>query len=339
MIKYIPFLRGKTGEFVALQNLDEEVLDVICPLIQFLPDTNQKRAGNYLQKISSELINAWNFDGNLIYFDTNYLKDMHFIADLMRVLTDNGINLIPVIQPSSPEEYLNIVRDNHRDNGIGVRIQVGSYRPTDLISMLENVLNKFDIEISDIDLIIDLQYIDNEANIDRYKRTFFRFYNALPNPLSVRRIILSSGSFPVDVNEFRVNTISRITRIEESLWRAVRHDIGKAPLVYGDYGNIHPIYNPEAKAFPGSCTLKYTSDQDFYIFRGVKANKVEEGFEQYHTKSKELIRSAIYDGRDFSWGDEQIYKCAKHEITSGNAGSWVKYTLNHHFLKVIKMLG
>ncbi|HUX56071.1 MAG TPA: hypothetical protein VMV77_03805 [Bacteroidales bacterium] len=86
MIKYIPILRGKPGEFTALQNLEGKSLDEICPLIQFLPDSNPNRVGNYLDKISLELANAWNFEGNLIYFDTSYLQDVHFISELISLI-------------------------------------------------------------------------------------------------------------------------------------------------------------------------------------------------------------------------------------------------------------
>lgn len=337
MIKYVPILRGKPGEFTALQNLEEKALNEICPLIQFIPDSNPKRVGNYLDKISLELVNAWNFDGNLIYFDTSYLQDAHFISDIIRKMEENEINFIPVIHPNSTQEYLDFIRDRN-SNGLCIRVQTPVYRHKDLLTTIDTTCERFDTEESEIDLLIDLQYIDNEDNLANYRRTFFRFYNSLTRPTRYRRIILGAGSFPVDVNRFKVNRISRIPRIEANLWNIVKHDFIYAPLIYGDYGNIHPIYNPMGKAYEGSCTIKYTSDTEFYIFRGMKASKVEEGSTQYHKKSKELISCPAYDGKDFSWGDEYIYKCANHDITPGNAGTWVKYTLNHHFMKILDLL-
>jgi hypothetical protein len=286
-----------------------------------------------------ELANAWNFEGNLIYFDTSYLQDVNFIAELIRKMEENEINFIPVIHPNSTEGYLDLIRDGNNNNGLCIRIKTSINRPVDLITTINTTVEEFDIEKSKIDLLIDLQYIDNEEKLAQYKRTFFSFYNSLTSSKSFRRIILSAGSFPVDVNRFKVNRISRIPRIEESLWNIIKHDLGDTPLNYGDYGNIHPIYNPLSKAYEGSCTIKYTSDREFYIFRGKKASNSEEGSGQYHKKSKELISCHFYDGKDFSWGDEHIFKCANREITSGNAGTWVKYTLNHHFMKILNLLG
>ncbi len=338
MIKYVPILRGKVGEFTALQNLVGNAINEICPLIQFLPDSNPDRVGNYLDKISLELANAWNFEGNLIYFDTSYLQDILFIAELIRKMKENEINFIPVIHPNSAEGYLDLIRNGNNNKGLCIRINTTVNRPEDLISTIDSTLEEFDTKESEIDLLIDLQYIDNEDNISHYKKTFLRFYNSLHRPKSFRRLIISAGSFPTDVNGVKVNTISRIPRIEGSLWEAVIHDLADASLIYGDYGNIHPLYNPMSKAYEGSCTIKYTSDSEFFIFRGKKASNSEEGSGQYHRKSKELINCLAYDGKDFSWGDEHIYKCANHDVSSGNAGTWVKYTLNHHFMKILDLL-
>ncbi|HUX56072.1 MAG TPA: hypothetical protein VMV77_03810 [Bacteroidales bacterium] len=254
-------------------------------------------------------------------------------------MEENEINFIPVIHPNSAEGYLDLLQDGNNNNGLCIRIKTPVNRPEDLITTINTTLEKFDIEESEIDLLIDLQYIDNGDSLAHHKSTFFRFYNSLPRFKSFRRIILSAGSFPIDVNRFKVNRISRIPRIEESLWNIIKRDLADAPLNYGDYGNIHPIYNPLSQAYEGSCTIKYTSDTEFYIFRGKKASNCEEGSGQYHKKSKELISCPVYDGRDFSWGDEHIYKCVNREITSGNAGTWVKYTLNHHFMKILSLLG
>jgi hypothetical protein len=337
MIKYVPILRGKPGEFSALQNLEEQVINEICPFIQFIPDTNPKRVGNYLDKLTVELANAWNFEGNLIYFDTSFLQDTPFISELIRKLEESEINFIPVIHPNSTQGYLDLIRDRN-NNGFCLRIKTPIYRPDKLIKTFDTILGKYDVKESEIDLLIDLQYIDNEDNLAHYKRTFFRYYNFLTRPKRFRRIILGAGSFPVDINRFKVNRISRIPRIEGSLWNVVKHDLADTHLTYGDYGNIHPIYNPLSKVYEGSCSIKYTSDTEFFIFRGMKASKVEEGSEQYHRKSKELISCPVYEGKDFSWGDEHIYKCANREITSGNVGTWVKYTLNHHLMKILDLL-
>jgi|WetSurMetagenome_2_1015567.scaffolds.fasta_scaffold00004_3 hypothetical protein len=337
MIKYVPILRGKPGEFTALQNLDGKALNEICPLIQFYPDSNPKRVGNYLDKLTLELTNAWNFEGNLLYFDTYFLKDTHFISELIRKLEESEINFIPVIHPDSIQEYLDLIQDRN-SNGYCLRIKTPNYRPEDLLKAIDTTLREYDLEESEIDLLIDLQYIDNEGYLAHYKKTFFRFFNSLTRPKRYRRIILSAGSFPVDINRFKVNRISRIPRIEDSLWNVLKHDLVDTNIIYGDYGSIHPLYNPLSKAYEASCSIKYTSDTEFYIFRGMRASKVKEGSEQYHRKSKELISCPVYDGKDFSWGDEQIYKCANREITSGNAGTWVKYTLNHHLMKILDLL-
>jgi hypothetical protein len=337
MLKYVPILRGKVGEFAALQNLDGNVLYEICPFIQFLPDTNKDRVGDYLTNVISKLTNAWNFDGNLMYLDVSYLDNIKFISGLANSLKGNEINIIPVIHPNSMPEYIKMIKKGFLDNGICIRIKRAYASPDKLIETIQNSMMTLDITESEIDILIDLQYVDNEDDLPIYQNTFLRLYDSIKNPRRLRRIIIGSGSFPTDVADFPVNRISQIPRIEWSLWNRIKHDLEDFPVIYADYGNIHPIYNPLIQTFEGSCSIKYTSDSVFYIFRGIKASGHIDGGGQYHQKSSELISSPIYDGIDFSWGDENIYKCANHEISSGNAGTWVKYTLNHHFMKILDL--
>jgi len=339
MIKYVPILRGKDGEFVALQNLDESVLSKICPLIQFLPDTNKKRKGDYLVKILSGLTSAWNFDGNLIYFDVSYLDELSIILNLAHGLRDFEINFIPVIHPKPSRKYLELLQNEFLGNGICIRIKREFATPDILNKIIDQCINTFQINETEIDILIDLQYIENERDLFIYQNTFSRLLESINNLDEIRRVIIGSGSFPTDVAKFRDNKISSIPRIEWSMWKRVKRELKGFPLIYADYGNVHPIYDPITTQFEGSCTIKYTSDSEFLIFRGIKASRHKEGGKQYHQKSKELIHHASYDGRDFSWGDEYIHRCANYEISSGNAGTWVKYTLNHHFMKVLTQLG
>jgi len=339
MMKYVPILRGKEGEFTALQNLDGRFVNETCPLIQFLPDTNKKRKGDYLVKITSGLTRAWNFDGNLIYFDVSYLRNTSFIKNLLNALRDNEINLIPVVHPNSNHRYKELIQNGFLDNGLCIRTKKAYATPHNLNTSISGSMKEFNIKESEIDLLIDLQYIDNPDDIPIYQNTFFHLFDSIKNPQSFRRIIIGSGSFPADVYNFPVNKVSSKPRIEWILWGRIRNELKDFPLVYSDYGNIHPIYDPLAQVYEGSCSIKYTSKSDFYIFRGIKASAHIDGGGQYHQKSRELIENSVYDGRDFSWGDEHIYKCANYEISSGNVGTWVKYTLNHHFMKILDLLG
>lgn len=339
MIKYVPILRGKDGEFAALQNLDEAALSQICPLVQFLPDTNINRKGDYIKKVTSNLVNAWNFDGNLMYFDVSYLADINIITNLANILKGNDINIIPVLDPNSNEKYLELIPHGFLDKGVCIRIKRACATPRTLRNTIDATLMRYNIKSSEIDLLIDLEYIDDLNDLPVFQNTFLRLFESIKNPEDYRRIIIGDGSFPIDVAAFPPDKITSIPRIEWYFWRSVNKELDGFPIIYADYGNIHPKYDPYAQAFEGSCTIKYSSDRGFHIFRGKKASGHPDGGRQYHQKSRELIDSKFYDGKDFSWGDENIFKCANEEITPGNSGTWVKYTFNHHFMKIISLLG
>jgi hypothetical protein len=43
-------------------------------------------------------------------------------------------------------------------------------------------------------------------------------------------------------------------------------------------------------------------------------------------------------GRDYSFGDEYIWRCAHYEAGTGNLGTWVEVDTNHHLVQTNHML-
>jgi hypothetical protein len=338
MIKYIPILRGKLGEFSALENIDEDNLYELSPLIQILPDRNLKRKGDYFKILSTKISKAWNFEGNLLFLDFKYTHDIEFIDKLLLKLSGNGLNIIPVISLASNDKYFEIIRKGYTANGLCVRLEKTHARPRKLSELLAKVSDEFEISENEIDILIDLGSITSHEDIFLYQNTFQMLYESIANRDNYRRIIISSGSFPEDVTSFKSNTITAINRFEWELWNNIKDEVNDPKLIYSDYGNIHPVFDPTIPGFPGSCSIKYTTENHFIIFRGIKASDHPEGGAQFHEKSRELISHECYDGRNFSWGDEFIYNCAHNNVTSGNLGTWVKVTLNHHLTKIVDIL-
>lgn len=93
------------------------------------------------------------------------------------------------------------------------------------------------------------------------------------------------------------------------------------------------------KAYAGSASVKYTTDDHYLIHRGILPEKHANGNGQYILHSKVLITSSLYDGVHFSWGDEKINEYAMKAVTDkpGGASTWVQIGMNRHLAKLISL--
>lgn len=107
------------------------------------------------------------------------------------------------------------------------------------------------------------------------------------------------------------------------------------------YRNKHPIYSDNG--FQGTCSLKYSTESDFVIYRGEKAQNHQEGNGQYILHAKELINNELYSGSQFSWGDQRISEIANEELQNrkrkpGSSTTWVEISQNHHITLMDSLL-
>jgi hypothetical protein len=121
------------------------------------------------------------------------------------------------------------------------------------------------------------------------------------------------------------------------LWLDVACSLPGLPIAYGDYGVIHPNFSLKAPAPNANAKIRYTSSRDHHIFRG---HSLLEGlkYKQYHGLARQVMGASIYQGRDYSYGDDYVWRCANHEATSGGLGTWVEVDMNHHVVFVAAQL-
>lgn len=330
---YYPILRAKQGELAALCELSTEVKKNISPILQIIPDTNYKRKvpKSYWTTLSNRINKLVGF--NKVLLDNFYLADDldNFIQLINSI--NNNIKIGVVVHPNSLDDYLNYVKSEFNNEAF-IRFKNEYATPRLINYMVDYVKNELEIDEKDIEIIIDYGSIEFNQ-IEVLTNSFNTIINS--RDLSqMGKIVLASGCFPKDVSEIDIDTVKRITRIELILFDRCKQ-IFKS-LAFADYANVNPDFNPFAQAFLGSCTLKYTDDNSYVIFRGAKPDFHPDGNRQYIYKCMELVEKDFYCGRDFSVGDKYIYECSQDTNGPGNAGTWVKVTQNHHFTKVVAQL-
>jgi hypothetical protein len=357
-ISYIPILKTKRAEFSALSLLDVFSKSKITPIFEIEPvpvdpdDGTADRTYNDIltdfgQKLAtaSQGISHIYLDGILIEESLIDAQDMYPITNAILQARSNGLRAIPVSSPTRTSVYLNAI-DQIVQGEICLRLTPSELANPQIIS---NYINRLNISPSNIDIVIDLRdrLDEDEWNQNQNYVLAVGLVNNLPNLNQYRSVILAAGSFPVDLSNIAVGTYSQ-SRLEWVLWQRLQNgnDLERSVL-YGDYGVQHPDYTRLATRFPSvSASIRYTGDNDFWIFRGQSANR--HGYEQYGRHCQTIIQHSEYSGPTFSVGDQdinnyaQVYQQHVNNIGAnhrfGSAEVWRKIGQNHHITKVVNQL-
>jgi hypothetical protein len=341
-MKYFPILLSKAGEFKALHELNVPVKADTSPVIKILNGS--------IGTTEANLIRDWAFAGNQILLDfscygiieTANIADIRQLFDNLRIA---GVNAVPVVQENSSLDYINLVNSlvaQHRYN-VCIRASNDGGGLNNFIASNAGVMAQLGVTIGATILLIDLGYAERH-NCNALSALAIALVNLIPTKDQWMSIVIASGSFPVDVSHLLpTNTLHRLTRFEWDIWNqinAVPHL--KGIVNYGDYGNKNPVYGGDV-GYAGSCSIKYTSVNEFLVYRGVLAREHPQGNGQYIIFSERLIHAPEYSGAGFSWGDLRIYQIA-HETVGGprskpgNARTWVEITQNHHITLLHSLL-
>lgn len=335
MKKYYPIFLSKAGELTALSNLSENVKTEITPILQVLDNT--------LGSVESFLTNKWNFENNSIFLDfslyENLEDEINQIENLFQNLVNVGIHITPVIQENSPIFYIEMVKRFAITNSLTICIRTSNESGgfINFTNRINATLDNLGFESSNISLLFDLGYAQNHNYNTLATVAILTIQTLLQSNSNWENIILSSGSFPENLNGFVRDNVYHIDRYEWQIWNLVQSEENIKKIVkYSDYGTKNPIYT-EAN-FLGTSSIKYTTVNHFVIYRGELPQNNPIGMGQYIEKASQLIQTNDYSGNDFSWGDSRIFDIVQENNRPGNAKTWVEISQNHHITLLHNLL-
>ena len=357
MKKYYPILVAKKGELVALQRLEQKVKDEICPIIEVVQDTIEKKIKEngiektvYRDEFEKFLNGHWNFFNNEIILDFSLIKNIEEqivqIKGLIVSLLAAGVNIIPTIQPNSSIAYLELVKQLIKDKRLNycVRNSERGGGFDNFKNNVEDLVAKLETDTSRIVLLLDLGEVKRD-NInfwtDRVKVCISSLKQKIKDWNSV---VVASGSFPSDLADIQKrHEVEKITRFEWIIWKNIKKDANFYDVKYGDYGTKYPFY--EDVSYAGTVSIKYTTENEFVIYKGEMAGEHKHGRGQYILHAQKLIKSVDYSGRYFCWGDMKIYEIAQEQLENldkkskpGSPTTWVQISQNHHITLLDSLL-
>ncbi|MGC2475830.1 MAG: beta family protein [Candidatus Sulfotelmatobacter sp.] len=350
---YVPVLKGKEGEFAALQELRSDVRRVVMPLIEipsipydYVNERPAKSLDDHVSGIAARLRRCW--PDNALYLDLPWFENEECLEDgrvaLEAVLADcvsAGVQVAPVVSRRNSSKYLSAAGRHAKKTNFGtaLRLTVEDFEEdVDLVAQVDQLQQEIGCTASSIDLILDLE--DLGADDGKAVLIARSVFSMIPKRDEWRRIILVGASFPEDLSDVDAANITKLPRREWALWKTLQKRPSVLPrrdMIFGDYAIAHPIPKElDPRVMLMSANIRYTTLQNWLIVKG--RNVRQYGFEQYFDLCKELVDRPEYSGRDFSWGDRYISDCAAGMQGPGNATTWRKVGTNHHITLVAKQL-
>lgn len=352
---YVPIIRWKRGEQSALQVLDPSLKDFMTPVIEIPPidwdfenDCPKKTVDDHLKNFKEQLKTSWNndnpvfIDAHQICLDDDELMEdgSHPLISLFTMLKSEKLNAIPVTSPSRGVNYQKAVYSivNNYQTGCAIRLLDEDFDDIDRI--IQGFLEAFNVDPTEIDLIIDYRYIDHKNPVNRMTNLIVGSILAIPHINSWRTFTFVATAFPENLSEIKTGTDGSIPRSEWMIYQQLlQKKIPRYPS-FGDYIISNPEYSRlDPRIMRMSANIRYTADNEYLIFRGYSVTTPKYGkWKQAQELCQRVVLHPKYSGEFYSFGDKYIYGCANETESNGNAETWRKIGTNHHLTLAINEL-
>ena len=340
---YVPILKWKLGEYMALGELNPDCRDKLTPLIEippipydFIIEEPARELDQHLEKVTKQIDKSWGkkraffLDLPNIAPEDRMKNNIHPINFLANEAREKKLKMIPVIDMDKDQNYQTQVKTiNQQDqNGICLRIKRDDFGDANLKDNLKKFIEFMEINQEKVDLILDLEYV-----APQYEKMVMDFLpttiNSIHNLNNWRTFTFAATSFPEYLTDIPKHSVNTIRRSEWHIWNyLLKSKIGRKPS-FGDYAIAHPeITEIDPRVIKMSANIRYATDTEWLIFKG--GNLRREGYEQFHELCNIIVNHGNYCGEEYSAGDLHIKKCANRDTTPGSPTTWRKVGTNHH---------
>ena len=345
---YVPILKGREGEYGALQMMPAQMRDGVSPVIEIPPipwdhaqHQPQKTIDQHLSKVTPKIERAWGSDRTL-FVDLMWISGRERMSTGAHPMTYNfdgarikRLQLVPVTGLTRDDDYQSACRDaSARDKrGVCLRLQREDFEDgVDLAAQISGLQRSLLVPLAEMDLILDLRGID-AADESPDESNALSMIQRMPNLDSWRSFTLAATSFPVNLMGLAPSQTSAIRRREWRLWRNIIAQLRTRLPAFSDYAISHPQPSEvDPRLMRASASIRYTAQDTWLIFKA--KNLRDYGYSQFHAVCRNVLRSNEYTGPDYSWGDRYIHECAQRRVTSGNLTTWRKVGTSHHLALV-----
>jgi hypothetical protein len=344
---YVPIVRWKKGEWLALRRLHNDVREKIIPLIEITPSTfilrkGETRVDNDARLRETSAMIAKSLGKRPFFLDGHYIdhdifggsNDVHSLKRLVEYAEPHKLDMILVTGLRRRHRYQNAIRDYLAKpyRGLCLRLNRDDLNLHDFQQELWNVMDFFGLQPSDVDILID------QGDVRSIKTPPLEILKKVPALSSWRTLTITGGAFPVDLTELEKG-VHKLPRLEWASYKRLVGELKGERLrvpTYSDYTIRHPVYKEPVRGSNPSASIRYTCHDYWVVLRGEGLRTSESKNLQYVGHSIMLQELDEYCGPDFSHGDSYVEIVAGQDLTGkskpkpGSPMSWISAGVNHH---------
>ncbi len=344
---YIPILKAKLGEFMALEKLEDPFKDHILPLFEITPmewdfatKSKPRTMEEHLDRFCKKIEKMWR--GQRCFIDTSLLKtdtaDNSGAIDYVFEKLGENSRAIPCISVLGSkallESFLKILSTWKKTAAI--RFTIDDITDPEFEMKLVSILTRATLRASDCHIVFDLKDADF-TRIDEFVDSIMGIIETFP-------YLKDWASFSIGGSAFVAASAIKqgAAKISRNDWNLYQRLIEKTftekyyrPINFGDYSIVAPGYSEfDPTKMSSSANIRYTSNDFWYVVKGTILKKKDD-YKQYRNHATVITNKDFYDGENYCAGDAYIAKCARGEESTGSKTTWNWVGNNRHFTKVI----
>lgn len=327
--RYVPILKTKAGEAVALDNLLPQQKDRIFPLFCI----GETAPGTFSARVAT----AWSgrvlaLDG---IFNFNFSGSTASFNSLFASLVAAGVLVVPSVELGAPQAYLTAVQAKVGSSTPGVVLRA----PLGSVANAAQYAATCGWPTQIVDLVVQLGHI---AEFD--PGTLAGYVNGSLGgsvaPGVWRSVTLSSSAAPKDFGGLSAG-VNIVPRRDWALWNNVAQPVGQ-PIDYSDYAQSHlDLTEPPGYAMAkATVSARYAGQQHWVMVKG-RPTTGQNGLpmsSQYRSHAILLTARPEFGGVPNCWADARITAIANHTSTPGGRAQWVEIGTNRHLSVVVAQL-
>ena len=349
---YVPILKWRQGEYLAVGRTSETIKDWVYPLFEipveqwdFENEAPAKSLDDHLKNVGKRLSTNWKkrrclFDSPYLAGDDQVASGDHHLTHIFNLARAAACQAIPVTGIDRHMQYQQAVAGIIAVDGRGCAIRL---LPDDLESnargKIDGLIRLLGVSPEHVDVVLDAG-ADVSDSPTLQASVWQAWIAALPHVASWRSLTVAGGSFPATLSpsaSYRPH--GDVNRRE---WRAYSKLAAGSPVRqpwFGDYGCASPRTEMmDPRLFDPNAKIKYTINDMWRVVVGTQVKR--HGRDQYRDLCNHLVTHLpmVFMGRSYSWGDAYIEDCANGVASTGGSSTWPSVATNHHLTKAVRDL-
>lgn len=341
MNRYVPFLKFKQGEIMALAHLSASERLKIRPLIEI------PRDDLYTSELLKKRIDfsAKKFKKYCPERDFTFYLDNYEVPDSITIggtesykyflesLSDYKVIPVCGLDRTSMHNSVSVKFARESQNIIAIRV-TPEYIKT-ITAYLKDIAVLF-AELGNAMqtiLLVDCRLV-GPSSVSQLCLDIAKLITLFSTEFGVAEVVVAGSSLPASASMYMgTNSEIFLNRNEVSNFQKVKALLPEIKIDFGDYSIVSPDYseiNIDPRMMPNVMTARmtYSTIDSYYVIRGVSLK--QGGYEQYFEIAKKIVGKPFYRGPDYSWGDGFLSEKSEGVGSNCTPSTIIAPTVNAH---------